>query len=203
MIHPAPSPDRPAERSPSASLHLLLESLRLDALTFVRNLWFNRIAASFAVPKVLRRTLYRAGGMAVDSYAVSALLRVEGDPRNVRIGERTYLNLGCYLEAVAPVEIGDDCAIGMEALVITSDHRAPGGGWRQEASGLPVRIGHRVWIGARAMILPGVTIGDDVIVAAGAVVTADCAPGGVYAGVPARRIREAEQSAPRRRRTSA
>jgi len=182
---------------------MLRASLQLDALTFARNLYFNRLAASFAVPTALRRTLYRAGGMAVDSYAVSARLRVEGDPHNVRIGARTYLNLECYIEAVAPVEIGDDCSIGMQALVITSDHRAPGGGWRQVATGLPVRIGDRVWIGARAVVLPGVTIGDDVVVAAGAVVAADCAPGGVYAGVPARRIREVAAPGPRAREASA
>jgi acetyltransferase-like isoleucine patch superfamily enzyme len=203
VIHPAPHSDDPGERSPSASFGLLLASLRLDARIFARNLWFNRIAASFVVPKVLRRTLYRAGGMQVDSYAVSPLLRVEGDPRNVRIGSGTYLNLGCYIEAVAPVHIGSDCAFGMQALVITSDHRAPGGGWRQEATGLPVRIGDRVWIGARAMVLPGVTIGDDVVVAAGAVVASDCAPRGVYAGVPARRIRELGQSPLRERKKSA
>lgn len=200
MIHPVPEP---GERSPSASLRLLLEQLRLDGLTFARNLYFNRLAASFAVPKVLRRVLYRAGGMQVDSYAVSALLRVEGNPRNVRIGARSYLNLGCYIEAVGPVEIGRDCAIGMQTLFITSDHRGPGGGWRQEATGLPVRIGDRVWMGARVTVLPGVTIGDDVIVAAGAVVTADCAPGGVYAGVPARRIREVDQSDARARKATA
>jgi maltose O-acetyltransferase len=182
-----------AQEPTGSPLQRLGAALRLDALIFVRNIWFNRLAASFAVPKVLRRTLYRAGGMTVDSYALSPLLRIEGDPRNISIGAGTYLNLSCYLEAVAPVSIGTDCAIGMQTLVITSDHRAADGGWRQEATGLPVRIGDRVWIGARVMVLPGVTIGDDVIVAAGAVVTADCAPGGVYAGVPARRIRDAHQ----------
>jgi maltose O-acetyltransferase len=187
-----PAPRLTAEPGGSP-LRRLGEALRLDARIFLRNIWFNRLAASFAVPKVLRRTLYRAGGMAVDSYAVSPLLRIEGDPHNISIGARTYLNLGCYLEAVARVEIGTDCAIGMQTLVVTSDHRAADGGWRQEAAGLPVCIGDRVWIGARVMVLPGVTIADDVIVAAGAVVTADCAAGGVYAGVPARRIRDIHQ----------
>jgi maltose O-acetyltransferase len=52
-----------------------------------------------------------------------------------------------------------------------------------------VRIGDRCWIGARATILPGVSIGDGTVVAAGAVVTKDCEPGAVYGGVPARRLR--------------
>lgn len=185
----------PAAQPPRSPLRLLAEELRLDARIFLRNVWFNRVAASFAVPKALRRTLYRVGGMAVDSYALSPLLRIEGEPRNVSIGAHTYLNLGCYLEAVAPVTIGTDCSIGMQTLVITSDHRAPDGGWRPEATGLPVRIGDRVWMGARVMVLPGVTIGDDVIIAAGSVVTADCRPAGVYAGVPARRIRDVDTAA--------
>jgi maltose O-acetyltransferase len=52
-----------------------------------------------------------------------------------------------------------------------------------------VRIGDRCWIGARATILPGVSIGDGTVVAAGAVVTKDCEPDALYAGVPARRLR--------------
>ncbi|RFU22455.1 acyltransferase [Geodermatophilus marinus] len=128
--------------------------------------------------------------MAVDSFVVSPACRFEGEPRNVRIGARSYLNLECYIEAVAPVAIGADCAIGMQSMIITSDHRGPDGSWRPEATGLPVSIGDRVWLGARVTVLPGVTIGDDVVVAAGAVVAADCRPGGVYAGVPARRVRE-------------
>ncbi|WP_369255613.1 acyltransferase [Geodermatophilus amargosae] len=176
-----------------SDLRLLVESLRLDARIFRRNVWFNRVAASFAVPKVLRRTLYRLGGMTVDSFAVSPACRIEGDPRNIRIGARSYLNLQCYIEAVAPVEIGVDCAVGMQTMILTSDHRGPGGTWRPEASGLPVVIGDRVWLGARVTVLPGVTIGNDVIVAAGAVVASDCLPDGVYAGVPARRVREANR----------
>jgi len=52
-----------------------------------------------------------------------------------------------------------------------------------------VRIGDRCWLGARAMILPGVTVGEGTIIGAGAVVNKDCEPGAVYAGVPARRVR--------------
>jgi maltose O-acetyltransferase len=53
----------------------------------------------------------------------------------------------------------------------------------------PVRVSDRCWLGARATILPGVTIGEGTIIGAGAVVTKDCKPGAVYVGVPARRLR--------------
>jgi maltose O-acetyltransferase len=199
------TPPAPAGRSllRRSDLRLLVEELRLDARVFRRDLWFNRVAASFAVPKALRRTLYRLGGMAVDSFVVSPACRFEGDPRNVRIGARSYLNLQCFVEAVAPVEIGVDCAVGMQTMIITSDHRGPGGTWRSQARGLPVVIGDRVWLGARVTVLPGVTIGDDVVVAAGAVVAADCLPHGVYAGVPARRVREVDPSRTRAREGTA
>ena len=54
--------------------------------------------------------------------------------------------------------------------------------------GRPVKIGDRAWIGARAMILPGVTIGDDVVIGAGSVVARDCLEPGVYVGSPARKV---------------
>jgi acetyltransferase-like isoleucine patch superfamily enzyme len=76
-------------------------------------------------------------------------------------------------------------------LVLTSTHaigphHARLGDWRY----LPVTIGAGCWIAARSVIMPGVTIGDGCIVAAGAVVLEDCEPDGLYAGVPARRIRD-------------
>jgi maltose O-acetyltransferase len=52
-----------------------------------------------------------------------------------------------------------------------------------------------VWMGARVTVLPGVTVGDGCVIAAGAVVTKDCEPGGVYAGLPARRIRSVAKAA--------
>ncbi|MFJ6374559.1 DapH/DapD/GlmU-related protein [Pseudarthrobacter oxydans] len=79
----------------------------------------------------------------------------------------------------------------MRVTFVTSSHRI---GSRERRAGAatsaPITVGDGVWIGAAAVVLPGVTIGEGVIVAAGAVVTSDCAPNGVYAGVPARRVKE-------------
>jgi maltose O-acetyltransferase len=55
---------------------------------------------------------------------------------------------------------------------------------------IPIKVGNGCWIGARSMILPGVTIGDGCIIAAGSVVTKDCEPNGLYAGTPAKRIKD-------------
>jgi len=56
--------------------------------------------------------------------------------------------------------------------------------------GKPVAVGNGCWIGARVMVMPGVSVGDGCVVAAGAIVTKDCEPHGLYAGVPAQRVRD-------------
>jgi maltose O-acetyltransferase len=102
-----------------------------------------------------------------------------------------YFNRRVFVEAIVPVTIGDECAFGMETMILTSHHPFDRyGKWQHEAVGRPVVIGDKVWVGARAIILPGAVVESDVIIAAGAVVTGRCASHGVYAGVPARRIRD-------------
>jgi maltose O-acetyltransferase len=78
----------------------------------------------------------------------------------------------------------------MEVLIVTSDHplEAETGHWQRATTPRPVTIGDRVWIGARAIICPGATIDSDVVVAAGAVVAGHLEAGGIYGGVPAKRL---------------
>jgi maltose O-acetyltransferase len=88
---------------------------------------------------------------------------------------------------VVRVTIGDGTQIGPGVQILTADHpRDPA----QRRAGLdlgrPIAIGRNVWIGAAAIILPGVTVGDDAIVGAGAVVTRDVRPGATVVGNPAK-----------------
>jgi maltose O-acetyltransferase len=110
---------------------------------------------------------------------------------NLTIGSMCYLNHGCIFDAVGPIVIGDDVSLGHEVLITTGAHRI---GDASRRGGLvtpqPVRVGNGVWIGSRAVVLPGVTIGDGAIVAAGAVVTKDVAPNTLVGGTPARPIRD-------------
>jgi acetyltransferase-like isoleucine patch superfamily enzyme len=78
----------------------------------------------------------------------------------------------------------------MQALFVTSTHDLLDTGRYGAARGEPVRIGNRCWIGARAVVLAGVTICDDVVVAAGSVVTRSIDQPGIYAGVPARLVKD-------------
>jgi maltose O-acetyltransferase len=108
----------------------------------------------------------------------------------VRFGARVFANYGLIALDVAPITIGDDVQIGPNVQLLTPTHpvdaQARLAKWE---SARPIAIGANVWLGGGAIVLPGVTIGDNTVVAAGAVVTRDL-PGNVVAvGNPARVVR--------------
>lgn len=108
---------------------------------------------------------------------------------NIRLGAQVFLNYGCVLLDVCPINVGDRTQIGPMVQILTADH--PRDAKTRDAGlefGRPVVIGRNVWIGGGALILPGVTVGDDAIIGAGAVVTRDVAQGATVAGAPARPI---------------
>ena len=102
-----------------------------------------------------------------------------------------FINHNVFIDCREYVEIGEKTAIAFEVLICTSSHEVGDSFKRHgESKRSPVIIGNGCWIGARSVILPGVTIGDGCVIAAGAVVNKDCEPNGLYAGVPAKRIKE-------------
>jgi maltose O-acetyltransferase len=110
--------------------------------------------------------------------------------RRVMIGADCMINDGCRLDTGAPITIEDDVYFCHDVTVLTGTHDiGPHDrrchGWRAE----PVTIGRGSWLGARALVLPGVTIGAGCVVAAGAVVTESVAPDTLVGGVPARVLR--------------
>ncbi|MDD7966791.1 acyltransferase [Actinomycetospora lemnae] len=174
----------------------VLRMLREDGAWTVtyglRFLVLNNIAGSVLVPRAARMALYRLMGLDVRTPDIASGATIIGRAP-LRIGPGTYVNRRAYIELVAPVTLGESVGLGIDVMLVTSDHPIlEDGTFMRSAMGRSILIGDRCWISSRAVVLPGVTIGDDVIVAAGAVVTRDCAPRGVYAGVPARRIKERE-----------
>lgn len=106
----------------------------------------------------------------------------------IRAGDNFGLNYGVEIYAAKSITMGDNTMIGdMVTIYDTDFHRIDEG---SEPRVAPVTIGDNVWLGRGALILPGVTIGDHSIVAAGAVVTKDVAARTVVAGNPARVVRE-------------
>jgi maltose O-acetyltransferase len=160
-----------------------------QALSRAALLLFNALQGSKLTPGLLRWGLLRLWGIHSATRRISDGCWFGG--RDITIGRRTFVNFGCVFDNLGPIRVGDDCDIGMEVLIATSTHEVAGAGRRAGAlGGQPVEIGDGCWIGARAILLPGVTVGSGCIVGAGAVVTRDCEPNGLYAGNPARRLRE-------------
>ena len=102
------------------------------------------------------------------------------------IGARTIINRGCCLDTRSGLKIGADVSISPEVAILTTQHDINDAEFALQ--GRAVVIEDHVWIGMRAMVLPGVTIGRGAVIAAGAVVAKDVAPLDIVAGVPARPI---------------
>lgn len=110
---------------------------------------------------------------------------------NIFVGKNFFANFDCVFLDVCKIEFGDDCMLGPGVHIYTASHPlAAEERIKGPEYGAPVTIGHRVWIGGRAVILPGVTIGDNVVVASGAVVTKDVPDNVVVGGNPAKIIKE-------------
>jgi maltose O-acetyltransferase len=106
---------------------------------------------------------------------------------NIRLGAGVFLNFNCVILDVVKVTIGDRTQIGPGVQILAADHpRDAAGRASGREFGRPVRIGRNVWIGAGAIILPGISIGDDALIGAGSVVTRDVPPGATAFGNPAR-----------------
>lgn len=120
-------------------------------------------------------------------------VRVVVDSGRLSIGHGTNVNgLGTRILVAERVDIGAGCTFSWDVQVLDNDFHAITTDGVEQASSAPVVIGDRVWVGTRAVILKGVTIGDGAVVAAGAVVTKDVPAGAVVAGVPAKVVGRAD-----------
>ena len=115
-----------------------------------------------------------------------ARLDLEAPGARIVVGDFTFLNERASVSAHQLVTIGSRCAIGFDVLIMDADGHSVDG----RPSTAPVTIGDDVWIGARAMVLKGVSIGDGAVIGACSLVTRDVPPGALVAGNPARVIRE-------------
>jgi maltose O-acetyltransferase len=113
----------------------------------------------------------------------------------IAIGARTFVNFDCVMLDGASITIGSSCQLAPRVQLVTATHPLdPQGrraGWESVA---PISVGDNVWLGAGAIVCPGVEIGADTVVGAGAVVVRDLPVGVLAGGVPARILRELGES---------
>ena len=119
--------------------------------------------------------------------------------KHTKIGKNFFGNFNLTIQDDAFVTIGDDCNFGPNVTIVTPIHpmlpqerksmQTPDGEWKHLCYAKPVQIGSNCWFGACVTVCPGVTIGDNCVIGAGAVVTEDIPPDSFAAGVPCRVIR--------------
>lgn len=107
---------------------------------------------------------------------------------NLSMGRGSTIGQRCYIDARGGIRVEPDVSIAREVYVVTAEHEPDNPDF--EAALAPVRFERRCWIASRAVVLPGVCIGEAAVVAAGAVVTGDVDPYTIVAGVPAKVLRK-------------
>ena len=146
------------------------------------------INTGYHTPEELRKLFSQLIGQPVDeSFGLFPPFHTDCG-KNIHIGKNVFINMGCKFQDQGGIYLGDGALIGHNVVLATLNHaKSPKD--RSSMLPAPIRIGKHVWIGSNATVLPGVTIGDGAIVAAGAVVTHDVPENTIVGGVPARVLR--------------
>lgn len=167
----------------SEEIHGFMDRMSNEArrITFLLN-------SAYHTPEEVRSLLSELFG-----YEVPSSLRVfpplyTDYGKNITVGEGVFINACCHFQDHGGIVIGDGCQIGHNVVFATLNHElAPER--RKSTRPAPIVLGKNVWVGSNATILQGVTIGDNAVVAVGAVVNKDVAPNTVVGGVPAKFIK--------------
>lgn len=162
--------------------HLFMHRASQEALRLTAE-----INGSYHTPEELRVLFARLTGQPVDeSFSLFPPFYTDCG-KNIHIGKHVFINMGCKFQDQGGIFIGDGVLIGHNVVLATLNHVMQPER-RSDMLPAPIHIGKRVWIGSNATVLPGVTIGDGAVVAAGAVVTRDVPANTVVGGVPAKVI---------------
>jgi maltose O-acetyltransferase len=196
-LHPAgPTPSRLSHETVSARLLKIVSTVvTMDSRSAVKHVLRNIIGGSDLVPQRLRLAAYRRARMRLGHDAQVHPNQFWGTGR-ILIGDRVFINRGGVFDpGSAEIVIGDDVVIGVGVVLAAASHEI--GPASRRAHGLtasPIRVGDGAWLGARVVILGGVSIGAGGVIGAGSVVTRDTEPDAVYVGVPARLARRLDDA---------
>ncbi len=148
--------------------------------------------AGYHSPDEVRALLGRIWGQPLDASVRMFPPFYTAFGKTTRVGKEVFINFGCTFLDQGGITLEDGVFIGPGAKILTEGHPEQPE-IRHTLQVQPVVIRRKAWIGAGAMILPGVTVGENAIVAAGAVVTKDVPDNTVVAGVPAKILRKIKQ----------
>ena len=149
----------------------------------------NGVAASKLLPNRFRPRVLNRLGMDIHRNVLLEPGLTITQTRKITMGEGCVINMGCTIDGNGSVVLGRNVRIAVGVSILTGTHLI--GAPQQRAGDIrshSVRMGDGVWVGAHAVIFPGVTVGAGAIVAAGAVVRHDVPPNVIVAGVPARTV---------------
>lgn len=182
---------------PEKPIQKLARVLREESLSLQPRLLLAHMIAEL-IPRFtggrIRSQILRATGFHIGHGSVILGMPLIYGVGNLRgrlsIGEHVMINIGCVFDLSAPITIGDETAIGHEVMILTSSHHI--GQPSRRAGPLtaePVVIEPGAWLGARSIVLPGVTVGAGSVIGAGAIVTKSVPANTLVGGVPAHVIR--------------
>ena len=159
----------------------------------IKNIWLELIVFKLHLAGCVplhsyRKFIYKIFGIKIGKGSTIHMKARFYDPRNIVIGEDTIVGEGAVLDGRDKLLIGSHVDIATDVMIYNSQHDVNGENF--VATNAPVKIEDYVFIGPRAIILPGVTIGRGAVIAAGAVVTKNVEPFTIVGGVPARPIGE-------------
>lgn len=143
----------------------------------------------------VRKFFYKLAGVKIGRGSTIHMWANFFQPRNVEIGEDTIVGNNAFLDGRAPLIIGNHTDIASEVMIYNSEHDVNAEDF--VATEVAVQIGDYVFIGPRAIILPGVKVGRGAVVAAGAVVTSNVPEFAIVGGVPAKEIGERKLKNPK------
>lgn len=166
-----------------SSLHEVMHDTSQEALRITAEL-----NGAYRSPERVRELLAELTGAPVDQ-TVTVFPPLSADfGKNISIGKRVFINSGCRFQDQGGITIGDDCLIGHNAVFATLNHDLHPRR-RGDLHPAPIVVGNNVWIGASVTILPGVTIGDNVVIGAGSLVTKSIPADTIAIGSPAKAVR--------------
>ena len=166
-----------------SEIHAYMIELSQEALRITAEL-----NGSYHEPAEIRRLMTELTGRPVDDTFAMFPPFYTDCGKNIRFGKQVFINSGCRFQDQGGITIGDEALIGHNVVLATLNHDLDPRK-RSNTIPAPINIGKKVWIGANATVLPGVSVGDHAVIAAGAVVTKDVPANTVVGGVPAKMIK--------------